>query len=419
MITCEICGKEIFEEDAFDIESEQIHVCEDCLHEHFIECEECGEYVRNYEIIRIYNGWRYSDDFICEECAKNNEKYQYCGTCNEWINTEKTEIYTDPEGNPICSQCYDENVRECHECYKIIWDDDAEYDEDTEEYYCQECSARMRHIKNYGYKPAPTFKTKHDSFNTSKDIKELLFGVENEIDKGCDPYDTAGEICSASEDVYAKHDGSLTETGIELVTHPCTLEYHQTELGWDKICEIAKSHNYKSHDARTCGLHVHVGKRQLGESEEESEDTIAKIIMLVDRHRKALTNFSRRREEQLRDWAEFPCLGLSEKVSENEAKNRALNIKYSGRYQAVNLTNYDTIEFRLFNGTLKYQTIIATLELVSNICKFAKENNISKVMSSTWKDIVNWERHEYLEEYNKARGLTNVEDPKPIELGKQ
>ena len=39
----------------------------------------------------------------------------------------------------------------------------------------------------------------------------------------------------------------------------------------------------------------------------------------------------------------------------------------NGRYAAVNLMNYATIEFRLFRGTLKYNTLIAAIELVNEI----------------------------------------------------
>ncbi len=42
-----------------------------------------------------------------------------------------------------------------------------------------------------------------------------------------------------------------------------------------------------------------------------------------------------------------------------------------GRYAAVNLCNYSTIEFRLFRGTLKINTFIATLQLVNEICNVA------------------------------------------------
>ena len=44
---------------------------------------------------------------------------------------------------------------------------------------------------------------------------------------------------------------------------------------------------------------------------------------------------------------------------------------HSGRYTCVNLENPATIEFRMFRGTLKYNTLIATLQLVNRICDVA------------------------------------------------
>jgi len=35
----------------------------------------------------------------------------------------------------------------------------------------------------------------------------------------------------------------------------------------------------------------------------------------------------------------------------------------------VNITNADTIEFRIFRGTLKYNTLIATLQMVAVECE--------------------------------------------------
>ena len=56
----------------------------------------------------------------------------------------------------------------------------------------------------------------------------------------------------------------------------------------------------------------------------------------------------------------------------------------NGRYVAVNLNNYHTIEFRLFRGTLKYNTFIATLQMVNHICDAA----ICKLHSGTGTDPV-------------------------------
>ena len=45
--------------------------------------------------------------------------------------------------------------------------------------------------------------------------------------------------------------------------------------------------------------------------------------------------------------------------------------KHMGRYVAVELENCNTIEFRLFRGTLLYSRFTATLQLVDGICRMA------------------------------------------------
>ena len=60
---------------------------------------------------------------------------------------------------------------------------------------------------------------------------------------------------------------------------------------------------------------------------------------------------------------------------------------YSGRYTCVNLTNYDTIEFRIFRGTLKYNTLIATLQLVNRICDISVTMTDDELTQLNWCDF--------------------------------
>ena len=53
----------------------------------------------------------------------------------------------------------------------------------------------------------------------------------------------------------------------------------------------------------------------------------------------------------------------------------------NGRYVAVNLNNYHTIEFRLFRGTLKLNTFIATLQMVETICNAAFSMSEEELMA--------------------------------------
>ena len=58
------------------------------------------------------------------------------------------------------------------------------------------------------------------------------------------------------------------------------------------------------------------------------------------------------------------------------------------RYTGVNLTNSDTIEFRIFRGTLRYQTILAALQLVDEICRAALVMSDYSIKEMSWSDFV-------------------------------
>ena len=54
----------------------------------------------------------------------------------------------------------------------------------------------------------------------------------------------------------------------------------------------------------------------------------------------------------------------------------------------VNLQNYNTVEFRIFRGTLKYDTFIATIQLVHEICTQAIKKSDKEFESMSWSDFV-------------------------------
>ena len=76
-----------------------------------------------------------------------------------------------------------------------------------------------------------------------------------------------------------------------------------------------------------------------------------------------------------------------------------------GRYAAVNLMNYMTIEFRLFRGTLKYNTFIAALELVDAICDLAINLSDEGMSKMSWSEFVDTITEPELIQYLKERRL--------------
>lgn len=78
------------------------------------------------------------------------------------------------------------------------------------------------------------------------------------------------------------------------------------------------------------------------------------------------------------------------------------------RYTCVNITNYSTIEFRIFRGTLKCNTILATLQLVDAICNAAVFMSDSEMTNLGWsKFVLGLDIKEYKEliRYLKERRL--------------
>ena len=400
---CDICGA-VIEDDSWTFTSDGKCVCEACRDDEYTFCECCNEYVPNDEINEV-NRTRNSTVYICDDCCDNSARYFFCEDCEEWYDGYNFNEFETNDGRTICDNCYENNYETCPDCNQIFLRDDMWYDEDEIEYYCSDCADEHKHkecIKNYSYKPSPKFKsmTLHDRFIVSSDIKELTLGVELEIDKGHDRFDCAEELVDASEDIYCKEDGSLS-CGIEIVSHPCTLGYHLEGLGWDKLIEIAQKYDYKSHDARTCGLHIHVGREQLGKYTDDRRKTITKIMMLVIRHWTNMVSFSRREEGQISRWAAKPAFNVSD--NEDATVSLAMDTVRAGRYQAINLQNSNTIEFRLFNGTLKKETLFATLQLVSNICEYAKAHSFADVKVSSWNDIQHFVEYAELNEYCEGR----------------
>lgn len=275
-----------------------------------------------------------------------------------------------------------------------------------------------RYHESHGHEP--TFWTTSRSGNKLVKVAPDLvgnrgyLGVEVEIDRhdyvGSDERnEVANRIMNLCDGrVTCERDGSLCN-GFELISDPMTLAAHRIN-GWDGIFDAATEAGYVSHEMGTCGLHVHVSKAFLGMTDDTQQLCIAKILLLTNRFfEDYLVPFSRRDMRHLSQWAgkntEF---GDTSPVSSKSLRNKAkLANATSGRYRAVNLKNAATIEFRLFRGTLKHTTFMATLELVCAICEYCKTHTNQACSSVGFGELVTGSDASYtsLRDYCENRGL--------------
>ena len=346
-----------------------------------IYCIHCGEIIEGDDYDTIYG------EPICEDCV---DRYTtVCDRCEEIVWDD--DIHSD-ESTCLCHRCFENYYTRCEECDSIVHNDDAyEYDGC---YYCHECYQNIRRnasIHEYGYKPMPVFYGDSNRY----------FGVELEIDGAGKDDDYADEILdianSGDDCIYIKSDSSLDD-GMEIVTHPMSLEYHRS-FCWDRIMKKAVFLGYHSHQTSTCGLHVHVNRDSLGLDRDEQDEVISRILYFVEHHWNEILKFSRRSEYAMNRWAARYGYENSPKAIMDKAK------KNYGRYVAINLCNYHTIEFRLFRGTLKYNTLIATLELVNKICELAVLMDDDEIAKLSWSEFVAGIKETELIQYLKERSL--------------
>lgn len=349
-------------------------------------CTHCGAIIETDDFHRLENA------ILCEDCYENHTFI--CSHCAERVYEENNSGTSD---FPLCSYCYNEYYTVCEDCGRIVNFEDSyqlgDYD------YCCECHSRRtnRPIHDYNYKPEPIFYGEGSRY----------LGVELEIDYGGEYTESAEQILdtanSSADHIYIKHDGSLEE-GLEIVTHPMTLDYHMHNMNWADITRTALSLDYLSHKTSTCGLHVHVNRSSLAKEYFDQERVIGNILYLVEKFWDKLLVFSRRTEEQLNRWASRYGYKNSPKDVYKGAKE-----SYSGRYKCVNIQNSETVEFRIFRGTLKTNTIIATLQMVNEICNVAVSLSETELQKLTWNGFIEMIMHnKELSEYLNERSLAEV-----------
>lgn len=208
-------------------------------------------------------------------------------------------------------------------------------------------------------------------------------GIELEVEANSS--DMRDEIVSKTSNWFTRErDASLGAYGIEIISIPLLPDDAKGYHTWQPLCTYLKT-RAKSWGTRRCGLHVHIGREILGNTEDEQQMTLGKLLIFyqgdVERWAKSTAVFGRERcySQPNGDTDEInavKCLGKSVlKDPEIFTKvDTAMKAKFgSSRYYAVNLQNSHTIEFRKGRGSINADRIIAVITMTEAICLFAKE----------------------------------------------
>lgn len=285
--------------------------------------------------------------------------------------------------------------------------------------YCVDCfigAGLGNAIIGHNYKPMPVFchlstekeDTKKRTYRgkvIKKGHKLLYLGIELEIEhRSKDLVKYAYEM-QREYPIYIKYDGSL-QGGFEMVSHPLTSKYHQKIFNWYKLLEGLRKDNFTSYDNGRCGLHIHVNKNFF-----DSRDDILKVVLFFYKCFDKIKRFSKRRKmDYCRKWEES-LVNLVESYKGNvEIKENNYD-----RYTCVNLQNRNTVEFRIYRGTLNHDRFLASILFTDAICYFTKNYSIAFIANKKHTGVILWkkfikfvqenDRYEFLKKYFKRNNL--------------
>jgi len=321
----QFCGREIdvsTMRDAYGNAARVLHgrlYCTDCCG----LCSDCGEAERYHAMRSVQGDCR----TVCTDCA---DEYAECEGCENLVMPRNL-------SNGFCSYCVEDARGEC---------DSAET---LGDYHSTHGSFRTI--------ASPWTKAHSNRFfgveveaeageNDRQEIAERILYFANKCDWEGRPNTNGGPM------LFCETDGSL-DYGIEMISNPMGLDSHAAL--WRALADKKVLKGLRSHDTSTCGLHIHVSRAGL------SSFTLAKAVCFVNdtKNRDVVLAVARRWSED-HDFCKIKNKKLAHAARDD-----------GDRYQAVNLTNRKTVEFRLFRGSLNPDAILAALEFVNAVLEFA------------------------------------------------
>lgn len=336
-------------------------------------CDHCEAWYLNDDVDNVNT--RYGNETWCIEC-KDDDAF-YCDICNEFFEKSYYD-YRIINEETVCERCVANEYMYCNECDRYVLDRDYDFDEEM----CIDCLNQNNRINSYHTHKDGKKKIEYFGVKSKKCAgKHRHIGFELEID-------TLYDIAQQNEEklvdklsnllgkhVYFEHDSSL-ENGFEIISQPHTIDAFNT-IDWSQMLNLISEHGYRSHDTNTCGLHLHFSREFFGANNDKRGTSLAKLLLFYNYFYAKLVIISRRKFENAERWAD----AYHENIE--QIKLIAKQSKYANRYKAVNLTNDDTIEFRLGRGTLNAKSFNAWVDLHVNFVR-----NSTRIK---YDDVYNWD----------------------------
>jgi hypothetical protein len=319
--------------------------------------------------LKVLKKGEFGERVLVACCNLDEKKYDVCPKCSE--HTEKGSIGIWPGIGRACYSCHKHNQRESGYI--------QQYNGKT---YPKSIVAESKRLGHKVVEGQICATMKH---RTVPDLR--LYGVELETEfhmkglskLGGDRMDMALLMGQALNNpvpfVVFKEDGTLTMNGkysdedigsryggFEVVSAPASLAIHREK--WPKLSEFKYYDLLRSWDTTTCGFHVHVSRDALNSLQ------IGRILVFMNHpdNKRFIQKVAGRSEKK---FTKYVPKGFTDSLHPERVINPDEQKEHDrARRVAVNLKNPNTIEFRIFRGTVNPRHILRNLEFVDAMCEF-------------------------------------------------
>lgn len=285
---------------------------------------------------------------------------------------------TDNDGDTWCSDCYSDRYCHCCSCGDELLNDEA-LSGTWGDPYCRHCyepdedEEESGPIESYGHTTSSDRRFCFREWTVTGIVKHsrvpskfpaLGFELETNTSDYTKRTDAARFMLDGLPDDYLviKEDGSVS--GFEMVTLPADLRTHMEMFPWNKLPVLSSDYSMSSWAGQNCGLHVHISKSSMSPSH------LYKFMTFHDHNAFHLCRFAGRTSNQ---WARFG------KYDYDNRKEQAMGRQRTERYVAVNTQPRDTAELRYFRGSLRPDTVKATLEFVHALWLYTRDLSYADV----------------------------------------
>lgn len=341
----------------------------------FYSCPECGQLWRLEDMCEVRN------NRICPHCKDNN----YVLDMNDELQrvTDCEYVYdSDNQGIGYQLRTLSYFAQDMGRWY--ISNEHLYYDEDENCWNFNDHSQGDPNIYRYHYHDG-MFKyigVKRDDYANQLGIElEMVATDDNSRD------DLAYLIAKDTNLFVFQTDSSIGEDGVECISNITSLDYlvrNKSKL--ESTFKNVVKNGGRSHNTNTCGLHIHINRRAFGDTQDEQTKTIEKVIWLTEKFKTEIEVFARRQANRYAQFRTSPR-------DDSDTKKRKIKETFNPphHYYNINTNKQHTIEFRMFRGTLKINTIIMSIVLCKNLISIAKSRSENEIDNVIFDDVLGYD----------------------------